>query len=373
MKSKVINFVTTKNITIKTFFIPLINKLIDENYKINIICSDSYLLKKTFKKNANLAYYNIDFPKKLSQLFNLFFLIKFLYTYFKLINKLKNNYFYSHTPIASNFLRIIAFLLNDIKIIYHVHGFRFHSNAGKLNNLLFKTLEKLLSTKTNYYLTINNEDYRYAKNYFKNKAALIKGVGVDFEKIDFQIKNLNSNNIDKNFNKNTIIGIIGAYKKNKGWDDILKLAEFFKDEKIIFQCYGYGNNKKYTSKLKNLKKNVFLNKFTDNIYEKMFFFDLYINPSKREGLPVSVMESMYLGIPIIATNIRGNRDLIKHNYNGYLYENNNVEQLYLLVKKILNNKNICKNFKNINRKIILENYNRKVLTEEIFLFLNNIL
>lgn len=57
-------------------------------------------------------------------------------------------------------------------------------------------------------------------------------------------------------------------------------------------------------------------------------------PSLREGLPVSVMEAMAAGLPVIATNIRGNKDLIKHGWGGYLVESDQYLEMGELIKKI---------------------------------------
>ncbi|MBQ1439642.1 MAG: glycosyltransferase, partial [Solobacterium sp.] len=51
----------------------------------------------------------------------------------------------------------------------------------------------------------------------------------------------------------------------------------------------------------------------------MYGMDVFLFPSYQEGLPVAVMEAMAAGMPIIATDIRGNHDLIHHEQNGLLY------------------------------------------------------
>ncbi len=50
--------------------------------------------------------------------------------------------------------------------------------------------------------------------------------------------------------------------------------------------------------------------------------DLFVFPSKREDLPVSVMEAMSIGLPVVASNIRGNMDLIQDNIAGKLFDVN---------------------------------------------------
>ncbi|WP_242945890.1 glycosyltransferase [Anaerobranca californiensis] len=66
--------------------------------------------------------------------------------------------------------------------------------------------------------------------------------------------------------------------------------------------------------------------------------DLFAFPSYREGLPVSLMEAMASGLPIVCSNIRGNSDLIEDGKGGYLIEPDNLNEirdiLYLLFSQI---------------------------------------
>ena len=48
--------------------------------------------------------------------------------------------------------------------------------------------------------------------------------------------------------------------------------------------------------------------------------DIFIFPSLQEGLPVALMEALASGLPCIASDIRGNNDLIENDVNGYLFE-----------------------------------------------------
>lgn len=372
MKKKVININCTRSITISTFFIPLIRKLLLKNYEVNVICSNSNELKIFFLEFKNINFYQINFPTTLIQLFNPIFLINFIIRYYLVIKKLKNYCFYTHTPVASNFLRLIAFFFFKIKIIYHVHGFRFHSDANIFNNIFFKICERILSLKTNFYILINNEDYTYVKNKLNSPSVLIKGVGADTDKINNQIKLNNLNKKLHSENKITI-GVIGAYKKNKGWIDIINLLDLLKNNNIIIKCYGYGDFTNYKLRSNKISSKIIFNPFINNIYQEMISFDMLIQPSYREGLPVVIMEAMYLGIPIIASDIRGNRDLITNNVNGYLYKSGNILELYSHVFKIIQNPQLVDRFNKYNIKMINESLNRNNKTNEIYEELDEII
>ncbi len=63
--------------------------------------------------------------------------------------------------------------------------------------------------------------------------------------------------------------------------------------------------------------------------------DVYIQPSFAEGLPNSVIEAMVAGLPVLATNIGGNTDLISHGTEGWLFEAGDVAALSALMSRCL--------------------------------------
>ena len=66
--------------------------------------------------------------------------------------------------------------------------------------------------------------------------------------------------------------------------------------------------------------------------------DIYCHPSFREGLSVAVMEAMAAGLPIVCSDIRGNRDLIKHEIGGILLPNPSVASYVIGLRKVFSNK-----------------------------------
>ena len=58
--------------------------------------------------------------------------------------------------------------------------------------------------------------------------------------------------------------------------------------------------------------------------------DTFILPSWREGMPMTILEAMMSGLPIIATDIRGCREAVKHNQNGIFSKYKNVKDLKML-------------------------------------------
>ncbi len=300
-------FICTKSITFNTFLKSQAEYFFKKGYEIEIVCSD---VEKLNLKN-NLKY-KINFPNKISELFNFINYFKIFKQIRFLVKKNSNAIFYLHTPIASHLFRIFTFY-KKLKIIYFVHGFRFTSTSNPIKAFFFKIFEKILSFKTDIFITINKEDYNYCKLNLskKRKCYKINGVGLNLLKQNLKKKLLKKKQI-----KNILV--IAAYKKEKGYFQILKLAEILKNKKIKIDCYGYGKYNKFNSiKIKKKLKNISFNNFDFKLNSKIKNFDILLHLSKREGLPVAVMQCLSEGLPVICYNIRGNNDLVKDNFNGY--------------------------------------------------------
>ena len=135
------------------------------------------------------------------------------------------------------------------------------------------------------------------------------------------------------------------------------------DIKII--CYGSGDHHKFNL-MKSKKKlvNIYFNNFDKNLSNKIQNFDLLLHLSKREGLPVSVMQSLLNGLPVICHNIRGNNDLVIDKNNGYF-----VKTYKEVVNKIhylnLENK-IFNEMRNNASKSIDKDFSRKNINLSLF-------
>lgn len=90
--------------------------------------------------------------------------------------------------------------------------------------------------------------------------------------------------------------------------------------------------------------------------------DIYVSTSLTEGLPISILEAMACGLPIVASNAGGTIDIVYSNQNGILYEKNNLEELINGLKLLLDNKDIRIKYGRESRKIA-EQWNVESCTE----------
>jgi len=346
-------FITTRSITFNTFLKSQADFLTKKGLKVEVACSD--IEKLNFKNNLK---HKIDFPNRIIDLFNLVRYLNIFFQIHKLVKKNPSTVFYLHTPVASHLFRLFTFF-KKLKIIYFVHGFRFTTSTNFLKAFFFKAIEKIFSYKTDIFITINNEDYNYVKHNYPKKSLF------------FKVNGIGLNPTTKNFKKNIFktkeikkILVIAAYKKEKGYFEILKVAESLKNHKLRIECFGYGSSHKFNSI--KIKKNIFnisFNKFDSKLESKIKNFDILLHLSKREGLPVAVMQSLSKGLPVICYDIRGNNDLIKDKINGFFinsYKEVSNKILYLKLEKESFNKMRFNAFRSINKNFLNKQINLNI-------------
>jgi len=121
---------------------------------------------------------------------------------------------------------------------------------------------------------------------------------------------------------------VGELNKNKNHELIIKALFHINKPDIYYLICGEGNLGDYlndlTKELGLQDKVIFLG-FQSNMPEIYKLVDLFAFPSKREGLPVSLMEAMASGLPVVCSNIRGNVDLAENSDNICIVSSNDLK------------------------------------------------
>tara|TARA_Y100000589_G_scaffold88803_1_gene83145 strand:- start:1497 stop:2630 length:1134 start_codon:yes stop_codon:yes gene_type:complete len=361
---------TTKSLTLNRFLYPICDKLDkDLDIEINIGSRNIGGLNSKWSK---YKIFEINYPKSWKELLNPLKLLKIIIKINNLINTNKIKYIYVHTPIASNLIRI-AKLFNFKRkpiIIFQVHGFRFYGKTFSIGKIILFLFEFFLCLFcTNYIITINKFDYKISKifkPFSKNNVFYIKGVGVESSKLKPYYKK-------KFATKSKIIGTIATYNKEKGYETLLKVARELREYKFI--CYGAGSYEYYKKKAEKKKiYNIKFNNFTDEIEQEISNFDVMFLPSKREGLNISIQESLFLGIPVVTTNNRGCKDVLEGSDINYLFNENDIKTASSLLRYIL--KLDLKEYNELRTKCLRHaytNYDSKKITNEYISIFKKIL
>ncbi|MGN8833446.1 glycosyltransferase family 4 protein [Selenomonas montiformis] len=268
----------------------------------------------------------------------------------KQIKKYRYKIIHCHTPVGGVVARLAAaFVVGKWggRVIYTAHGFHFYHGAPLRNWLLFYPIEREMSWLTDTLITINSEDYSLVKNDFHARQIVyVPGVGVNTdvfsdEGLSLQLKQkLRQQKLPAECSlEKTVLLSVGELNNNKNHIVVIEALGRLKNPDIQYYIAGIGENQEFLEKRIHelgLEQQVFLLGYRDDINELMRLSDVFVLPSKREGLNVSLMEAMASGLPCIVSNIRGNRDLIKKNMGGYLVKPNSVDEWECAIDQMWN-------------------------------------
>lgn len=259
-----------------------------------------------------------------------------------LLDREQYDIIHCHTPMGGVIARLAAGSARNkgTKVIYTAHGFHFFKGAPLLNWLVYYPVERFLAHRTDLLLTINQEDYDRASSFRAGRTALVNGVGLDLKKFTESTQS----------EKQTIRQMLGLQEddifaisvaqliKRKNHTVLIQAVAALKDPRFhLFICGDGVQEEELKAKVTELgvEKQVHFFGFRKDIDRLCSAADLFLFASLQEGLPVAVMEAMACGLPIIASDIRGNHDLIDDGKGGYLVAPDDAGGFVESIRKVL--------------------------------------
>ena len=272
-----------------------------------------------------------------------FFLIKYCYVFLKFLQLLKNekpdvvNFFLPQSYLifgwASFFFKKINFIMSRRSLNDYQKKYSF-----------IKFLEKILHKRMKYILT----------NSLAIKNQIVDDEGVSENKVKVIYNSIKINKNQKVFQEKKTVSIILIanlipYKNHS----LIITACSTLPKELNYRILFIGDGKKsYIAKLKkdifnyNLEKRFeFCGKVldTNHYLEKS---DIGILCSNEEGLSNALIEYISYKLPVLATDVGGNSEIVKNNFNGFLVEKNNPESFAKKLEELINNKKLRKKFGN---------------------------
>jgi len=258
--------------------------------------------------------------------------------FFGLISFIRKNsigIIHSHGKGAGLYSRLVKLFIPKVKVIHTFHGVHIQE-YNLLTRKIYILLERLLNRLTHLIINVSFGEQKVClenKIFDKIKSRVVYNA----------INSIESPSMDKTEirrklslpeEKFLIISVLRfSYQKNLPL--LINIAEQLnQNERFLFLIIGDGEQRESVEELIISKKifNIKLLGFKNNINEYLFASDIYLSTSLWEGMPFSLIEAAGCGLPIVATNVTGNDEVVSDGENGYLFELNNPG---VAVKKIL--------------------------------------
>lgn len=324
------------------FHKPLVEVLHAHGCEVHVAAKDNLAEKSGLKLDFVDQVFNIPFARSPKSTDN----IKAYRQLKKIIDEGNYDIIHCNTPMGGIVTRLAARKARKqkTKVFYTAHGFHFYKGAPKKNWLVFYPIEKFFSRLTDVLITITHEDYKLAKKTFHCQVEHIHGVGVD-EKRYYPVSKKEQLRTRQELGfspKQKIILCIGELLPNKNQQMAIRMmkqvAEKYLDAVLLLA--GNGPEKENLEKLiaeLGLEQNVRMLGYCICLEKYQRITDVLVACSKREGLPLNLVEAMLSETPVVASVNRGHRELIPNKTIADIVEVNDYSTMAEAVLTILDN------------------------------------
>ncbi len=318
--------------SLRHFLVPLMRGLRARGHEVIGICADGALLAEVRAEGFRVEA--MPLARSLSPLAQWRAFLA-LYTFFR---QEKPDLVHAHMPISGFLARLAARAAGVPRIAYTCHGFLFNQPGSWTRRALSLAMEFIAGRVTDIYLTVSQEEAQDARRLRIARSAVAIGNGRD--PAVFRPNSTARANLRDAFGvaeDRVVITVISRLVRHKGYPELLAAmrdvdAELWVVGERLASDHGedmepYFASSGLSNRLRRLG-------YRSDVAALLAASDIFVLPSHFEGLPMSIIEAMLCGLPVIATNIRGPREQVLDGETGFLVPPAQVPPLALALRRL---------------------------------------
>ncbi len=272
---------------------------------------------------------------------NLFADLRAIGQVWRILRQERPDILHTHNPKPGVYGRIVGRLAGVPIVVNTIHGLYATPESSFLKRTIVYTLEWVASRFSDAELIQSPEDFEllWQRKIMPRSKLRLLGNGVDLER--FKPDPLLRQQVREELgleDGQVAVGLVARLVEEKGVPELIEAAKRLDSLYAVF-VVGPKDHEKSDAVSDELLSEAEANgvrflgmrKDVERLYQA---FDLFVLPSHREGFPRAAMEAAASGLPVIATDIRGCRQVVDHGVNGYLFPVRDVDALTRAITKV---------------------------------------
>lgn len=316
------------DLSVAKLLLPLIRGLQQAGFEVEAACADGPYAREM--RADGLVVHPLSFVRRGLTWRHFVVLVQLL----RLMRRRQFDVLHTHTTLASVIGRIAGRLAGIPVIVHTAHGFRFHEHRHPLTNAALIRLETIMGRYfTDHLFTVSGEDQQTAirrRIVRPGRVERIHSVGVDARRFGPSVPSTLSR-AELNLRPgDRVVGFVGRLVREKGVVELITAMRTVVDGVpsarllVVGDTLASDRDRGASAVVRaevdrlGLREHVIFAGFRDDVAAMYRLMDVFVLPSWREGMPVTVIEAMASGLPVVATDIRGCREEVVDGVTGYL-------------------------------------------------------
>ncbi len=243
----------------------------------------------------------------------------------KILKQVKPDLLHLHSSKAGAIGRVAA-LLAGVPSVFTAHGWAFTEGVSKKKRMLYLGIEYSLAFLAKKIITVSQYDKDLALRYRfpRHKLQVIHNGVVN------QNPHLPVRPVSKEVGRPVRLLMVARFSQPKDHSTLLRALSLISSLNWRLDLLGTGETLEQIQELSqrlNLLDKVHFHGTSNKVNQHLIEADVFVLSTNWEGLPLSILEAMSAGLPIVATDVGGVAECVQHEHNGYLVPRQNPQAL----------------------------------------------
>ena len=365
--------VTTIDMSIRFLLLNQLLSLREAGYAVTAICNPGPYLPEI--ESAGICVLPVQMTRNVTPMADL----RSLWMLYNTFRRERFTIVHTHTPKPGLLGQLAARLAGVPIIVNTLHGFYFHEYMSPVLRRFYITLEKIAALNSDIILSQNSEDIETAIREGICQPGNIKYLGNGIDLTRFNPSCFPSDVIRRKRAEvglpdcAKVVGFVGRLVREKGLLELFSAIRIVKksvpDVKLL--VIGPVDYEKpdaltpETAREYNIAEDCLFLGFRYDMPELYALMDVSVLPSHREGFPRSPMEASAMGVPVVVTDIRGCREVVKHGCNGLLVPLGDANALADAICDLLGNSDKARRMGQEGQKIAKERFDEQMVFQRV--------
>jgi glycosyltransferase involved in cell wall biosynthesis len=357
--------VATSDVSVRLLLLDQIKALEADGHQVTAVCAPGPWVESV--RGAGVAVETVPMEREIAPLRD----IRSTVALTRLFREHRFDVVHTHTPKAGLIGPLAARLAGVRHVVHTIHGLLFHDRMPRLRQTIFWIPEKITATFCERLLSQSREDIERAvrSRLCSRKNIAYLGNGIDVGRFTPQInfeRTAKLREVDLQAS-DFVVGCVGRLVKEKGFMELFEAAETLaaRCPRIEFVVIGPReadqNDALDVSYMDDLQRRGVV-RFVDwceDVRPWYAAMDIFVLPSYREGIPRACMEAAAMKRPIVASDIRGCREVVLDGDTGLLVPPRNVPRLVEAIERLYEDRNMAARMGERARQHIVQNFNNR--------------